>query len=88
MAKELIGDQTDFVSTSTWAPLGQAVRAAVDAVDRVFRPAGGEAVFAGHPLQRCFRDIHTASQHILFSGRRDQAPAKVRPGIDQPTYLI
>ena len=66
----------------------QAVRAGVDAVDRVFRLAGAEAVFAHHPLQRCFRDIHTAGQHILFSASRDQAFAKVRLGIDQPTFLI
>ena len=66
----------------------QAVRAGTDAVDRVFRLAGAEAVFAHHPLQRCFRDIHAAGQHILFSPGRDQAFAKVRLGIDQPTFLI
>ena len=43
---------------------------------------------AHHPLQRRFRDIHTAGQHISFSGGRDQAYAKVRLGIDQPTFLI
>ena len=66
----------------------QAMRAGVEAVDRVFQLAGAEAVFAHHPLQRCFRDIHTARQHILFSASRDQAFAKVRLGIGQPTYLI
>jgi alkylation response protein AidB-like acyl-CoA dehydrogenase len=66
----------------------QTVRAATDAVDRVFRLAGADAVFVGHPLQRCFRDIHAAGQHILFSSGRDQAYAKVRLGIDQPTYMI
>jgi alkylation response protein AidB-like acyl-CoA dehydrogenase len=66
----------------------QAVRAGAEAVDRVFRLAGADAVFASHPLQRCFRDIHAAGQHILFSGSRDQAFARVRLGLDQPTYLI
>ena len=66
----------------------QTMRAATEAVDRVFRLAGADAVFARHPLQRCFRDIHAAGQHILFSSSRDQAFAKVRLGIDQPTYLI
>jgi indole-3-acetate monooxygenase len=66
----------------------QVVRAATEAVDRVFRLAGADAVFASHPLQRCLRDIHAAGQHILFSSGRDQAFAKVRLGIDQPTYLI
>jgi hypothetical protein len=54
----------------------------------VFRLAGADAVFACHPLQRCFRDIHAAGQHILFSAGRDQAFAKVRLDLDQPTYLI
>ena len=56
----------------------QAVRAGTEAVDRVFRLAGSGAVFAHHPLQRCFRDIHTAGQHILFSPagiRRSPKPA-------------
>lgn len=66
----------------------QAVRGGVDAVTRVFHLAGAGAVFTGPPLERCFRDIHTAAQHILFSSSRDQAFAKVRLGIDQPTYLI
>ncbi len=66
----------------------QAAAAGREAVDRVFRLAGAEAVFAGHPLQRCFRDVHTAGQHVLFSSGRDQAFAKVRLGIDQPTFLI
>jgi indole-3-acetate monooxygenase len=66
----------------------QAVRAATEAVDRVFRLAGAEAVYAHHPLQRCFRDVRTAGQHILFSASREQAYAKVRLGIDQPAFLI
>ena len=66
----------------------QALRAGVEAVNGVFRIAGAEAVLAGHPLQRCFRDIHTAGQHILFSEARDQSYAKLRFGIGQPTFLI
>ena len=66
----------------------QAMRAGTQAVDRVFRLAGVDVVYTHHPLQRCFRDIHTAGQHILFGAGRDQAYAKVRLGIGQPTFLI
>jgi alkylation response protein AidB-like acyl-CoA dehydrogenase len=66
----------------------QAVRAGTEAVDRVFGLAGADAVYAHHPQQRCFRDIHASGQHILFSAGRDQAYAKVLLGIDQPTLLI
>jgi alkylation response protein AidB-like acyl-CoA dehydrogenase len=47
----------------------QAMDAAVTAVDRAFALAGASAVYAGHPLERCFRDIHTAKQHIAFAGQ-------------------
>ena len=66
----------------------QAMRAGVEAVDVIFRLAGAEAVFADQPLQRCFRDIHTGNQHILFSTNRDKAFAKLQFGIDQATFLI
>jgi indole-3-acetate monooxygenase len=66
----------------------QAMRAGTEAVDRVFRLAGADAVYAHHPLQRCFPDVHAAGQHILFSTGRDQAYAKVCLGIGQPTFLI
>ena len=32
-------------------------------VDRLFTAAGGRALFAGHPLNRYFRDIHAARAH-------------------------
>jgi alkylation response protein AidB-like acyl-CoA dehydrogenase len=66
----------------------QAMRAAVAAVDGVFRLAGAGAVYDDQALQRCFRDIYTANQHVLFSAGRDQAFAKLRLGIEQPTFLI
>ena len=66
----------------------QAMRAGVQTVDSVFRLAGASAVLADQPLQRCFRDLHAANQHILFSAGRDQAFAKLRFGLDQSTFLI
>jgi hypothetical protein len=38
------------------------------------------------PIQRCFRDLHAANQHIVFGPPRDQQYAKLRFGIEQPTY--
>lgn len=45
-----------------------AMQAAVVAVDLAFTSAGAGAVYTGHPLERCFRDLHTANQHVAFSG--------------------
>ena len=56
----------------------QAMHAAITAVDLAFGYAGAGAVYAGHPLERCFRDIHTANQHIAFSGEAFNAYARAR----------
>jgi indole-3-acetate monooxygenase len=37
------------------------------AVDRLFTLAGSTPVYSGHRLERCLRDIHTASQHLFVS---------------------
>lgn len=68
--------------------VNQALRASVDAVSRVFRIAGAEAVLADQALQRCWRDVNTAGQHIIFSDLRDQSYAKLRFGIGQDTFFI
>ena len=47
----------------------QTMNVSVTAVDRAFAVAGASAVYTSHPLQRCFRDIHTANQHIAFAGQ-------------------
>jgi len=60
----------------------QAMHAAVTAVDVAFNLAGAGAVYTGHPLERCFRDIHTAHQHIAFSGEGFRGYARTRFGID------
>jgi alkylation response protein AidB-like acyl-CoA dehydrogenase len=43
-----------------------AMRASVEVVDAVFAMAGGGALYDTSPLQRCWRDVHAASQHIYF----------------------
>lgn len=59
----------------------QAMQAAVAAVDLAFNLGGASAVYSGHPLERCFRDIHTANQHIAFSGEGYRGYARARFGI-------
>ena len=56
----------------------QAMHAAITAVDIAFGYAGAGAVYTGHPLERCFRDIHTANQHIAFGGEAFSAYARAR----------
>jgi alkylation response protein AidB-like acyl-CoA dehydrogenase len=44
-----------------------AVRAAGEAVDLMYDLGGGTAVYNSSRLDRCFRDVHTASHHTLIS---------------------
>jgi indole-3-acetate monooxygenase len=39
----------------------------VKAVDTMFALAGSTPIYSGHRLERCLRDIHTASQHLVVS---------------------
>ena len=40
------------------------VRQATRVVDRLFELSGGRALYLQHPLQRIWRDVHAASQHL------------------------
>ncbi|HTN81978.1 MAG TPA: acyl-CoA dehydrogenase family protein [Acidimicrobiales bacterium] len=40
-----------------------------EAVDFAYNTGGGSSVYTSSPLQRCFRDIHTATQHLMVSPR-------------------
>ena len=44
-----------------------ATRTAARAVDRMYEAGGGTSIYASSPLQRCFRDVHTATQHMMVA---------------------
>ena len=50
------------------------------AVDLAYNAGGGSSVFATSPLQRCFRDAHTASAHIMVSSRAFETMGRHRFG--------
>jgi indole-3-acetate monooxygenase len=85
---DVIGDTWDTITagaTPTPEQLGritlasqQAMLAALTAVDVAFGHAGAGIVYSGHPLERCFRDLHTANQHIAFSGEGFSAYARAQ----------
>ena len=60
-----------------------AAESAVRATDAAYTLAGGPAVFETSPLQRCLRDVHTASQHLQVSPRLHETLGRVLLG--QPT---
>jgi indole-3-acetate monooxygenase len=66
----------------------QAVRAAVQAVDGVYRLAGAGVATTDHPLTRCFRDLHTVDAHVFVAPDAATRYAKHILGVPQPEFLL
>jgi len=60
----------------------------VEAVDLAYHAGGGSSVYAKSPLQRCFRDIHTASQHIMVAPRTYELFGRMRFGVHADTSML
>ena len=65
-----------------------AAASAAEAVDLCFSAAGGSAVYAASPLQRCLRDVHVATQHQMLSARNSEVFARVRLGLEADTAML
>jgi alkylation response protein AidB-like acyl-CoA dehydrogenase len=65
-----------------------AAESAVKATDMAYTMAGGPAVFETSPLQRCLRDIHTASQHLQVSPRLHETLGRVLLGRTVDTSML
>jgi indole-3-acetate monooxygenase len=57
-----------------------AIHAAVDVAYLTYRAAGVDAIFAGSPYERRFRDIHTLSQQIQSRGAHFEAVGQILLG--------
>lgn len=65
-----------------------ATRAAADAVDLMYEAGGGTAIYARSPLERRFRDIHTATAHIMIAPASLELTGRIRLGIDTETSQL
>jgi alkylation response protein AidB-like acyl-CoA dehydrogenase len=73
-------DATEEENALVQVAMQQSMAAGLAAVDLAYANAGGSAVYEGDPVQRCFRDLHTARQHVAFSSGGWKPFATVRIG--------
>lgn len=59
-----------------------ATQRCADAVNRLYRTAGGEAVYERCPMERLFRDVNVATQHAMVSERLYESTGRIRLGLD------
>ncbi|WP_088278819.1 acyl-CoA dehydrogenase family protein [Ideonella sp. A 288] len=65
-----------------------AVHTAAEVVDRMFTLAGGHAVFADSPLQRCLRDVHVATQHMMVAEPTYELVGRLQLGLPTSTSML
>lgn len=65
-----------------------AVQRCGDTVSRLYRVAGGEAVYRRTPIEKLFRDVNVATQHAMVSERFYETVGRIRLGIDTDTRTL
>jgi alkylation response protein AidB-like acyl-CoA dehydrogenase len=65
-----------------------AVAAAARATDVAYQAGGGSAIYASSPLQRCFRDVHAVTQHMLVAAPVYELVGRVLLGVETDTSML
>ncbi len=65
-----------------------ATAAAARAVDAAWAVGGGTAVYAESPLQRAFRDVHVATQHMMVAPSTWELTGRLLLGIETDTTML
>ncbi len=65
-----------------------AVENSATAVDGLYRLAGSTAIFQSSPLERCWRDVHTAAQHLQVQYGRWETAGRVLFGLDPASPIV
>jgi alkylation response protein AidB-like acyl-CoA dehydrogenase len=65
-----------------------AAWASADAVDRAYNLGGGSSIYETSPLQRCFRDVHTLTQHVMVGASTYEAAGRALLGKDVPPGFL
>ena len=81
-AKALIGPTSLEDRVAVRTANNHALNTSVDVIDRMYTIVGGTSVYETSPLQRHFRDVHTASQHMMVADSVMELAGRVLLGVD------
>ncbi|HZQ36683.1 MAG TPA: acyl-CoA dehydrogenase family protein [Dehalococcoidia bacterium] len=65
-----------------------AVENSLAAVDSLRRLAGSSAIFQSAPFERCWRDVHTAAQHVQVQHGRWETAGRILFGLDPASPIV
>ncbi len=65
-----------------------ATASAAHVTDRLYGAGGGTAIYAESPLQRCFRDVHVVTQHMMVAQPTLELTGRVLLGVDADTSML
>ena len=83
------GEEFDFhVRAAARLASVTAVKLCLQAVDLVHDAAGMTAVTVGHEIERCWRDLHTLSQHVILGSSRYEVIGRIMLGLDPGSPII
>src|SRR5690606_6753374 len=59
-----------------------AVENSTAAVDIVYRLGGATSIFQSCPIERCWRDVHAAAQHVQVQAQRWETAGRAIAGLE------
>ena len=65
-----------------------AVRASAEAVDAMYQLGGGSSVYRRSRLQRCFRDVHVVTQHMMVGPPTLELTGRLLLGVEADTTQL
>lgn len=77
-----VGEATPLQRSRARLAASHAAKASLQAVEQLYASLGTSAVFATCPLDRQFRDIRTASAHIMIGYATFEAAGRVEMGLE------
>ncbi len=70
------------------AAAAHATSEAASAVDLVYHAAGASGVYAKSPIQRHFRDVHVATQHVMVAPAAAVLAGRILLGLETDATLL